>query len=181
MERLERIRKRGRIFKFLFIGLFFITPVITVSTWMLFNNLPEILRAQMVKSYLATPTASLAFDQCVYSSIAGLVLSGFSMAGFYILIKLFSLYEKGIIFSGDNVNCYRKLGYILIAAMVAGIVHNSAMSVILSLHNPPGQRIITVSLSSSDIAILIMGMIVVLISWIMDAGRDLLDEQKYTV
>ena len=55
------------------------------------------------------------------------------------------------------------------------------MSVIFSLHNPPGQRIITLSLSSSDIAIGIIGMIVVLISWIMDAGREIMEEQELTV
>jgi len=34
------------------------------------------------------------------------------------------------------------------------------------------------SLSSSDIVI---GMIVVLISWVIDAGRDIMEKQKFTV
>jgi hypothetical protein len=181
MERLERIKKRGRLFKFLFAGLFLVTPVISVLMWIFYNHLPDLIRVQMMKEYLVTIPVNLAFDQRVYSSLAGLALSGISMAGFYILIQLFSLYEKGIIFSSDNVNCYRKLGYLIIISMVAGIIHNSVMSVIISLHNPPGQRIITLSLSSSDIALGIIGMIVVLISWIMDAGREMSDEQEYIV
>ncbi|HNX24076.1 MAG TPA: DUF2975 domain-containing protein [Spirochaetota bacterium] len=181
MERLERIKKRGRLFKFLFAGLFLITPAISVLMWIFYNNLPDLIRVQMMKEYLVTVPVNLAFDQRVYSSLAGLALSCISMAGFYILIKLFSLYEKGIIFSSDNVNCYRKLGYLIIIFMAAGIIHNSAMSVIISLHNPPGQRIITFSLSSSDFALGIIGMIVVLVSWIMDAGREMSDEQEYIV
>lgn len=181
MVRLERIKKRGKIFKILFIVLFIITPVISVLMWMFYNSLPDLIRIQMMKEYLVTVPVNMAMDQRVLASIAALAVSGISMAGFYILIKLFSLYEKGIIFSRDNVICYRKLGYLIIISMIAGIVQNSAMSVIISLHNLPGQRIITLCLSSSDIALGIIGMIVVLISWIMDAGRELSDEQQYIV
>jgi len=152
-----------------------------VVVWIFYNNIPEIIREQMMKQFFTPAPSSLAFDQRLYSALAGFVVSGITMAGFYVLIRLFMLYEKGIIFSRDNVNCYRKLGYLIIISMVAGIIQNSVMSVIFSLHNPPGQRIITLSLSSSDIAIGIIGMIVVLISWIMDTGRDLMEEQEFTV
>ena len=181
MDRLERIKKQGKRFKYLFIALFIITPVIPAAVWIFYNYLPAVIREQMMKQFFTSAPASLALDQRIYSAIAGLIVSGITMAGFYVLIKLFSLYEKGIIFSSDNVSCYRKLGFLIIISMAAGIIQNSAISVIFSLHNPPGQRIITLSLSSSDIAIGIIGMIVVLISWIMDAGREIMEEQELTV
>ncbi len=181
MERLERIKKRSRFFKLLFIGFIIITPAISVIMWMFYNNLPYLMKIQIMKEYLITSPVNLAVDQRIYSSLAALAVSSILMWGFYVLIKLFSLYEKGVIFSRGNVECYRKLGYIIIISMIAGIIHNSAMSVIISLHNPPGQRVVTLSLSSADIAMCIIGMIVVLISWIMDAGKEMMDEQEYTV
>jgi len=181
MDRLELIKKRGGRFKYLFIFLFIITPVIPLLMWMFYNSLPEILKLQMVRNHLVPGTFILALDQRLLASMAGLALSFISMAGLYYLFRLFSLYEKGIIFSRENVNCYRKLGYIIVISVIAGIVHNSAMSVILSLHNPPGEGIITVSLSSSEIGVGIIGMVVVLISWVMDAGRELSEDQEFTV
>lgn len=181
MDRLERIKIQGKRFKYLFIALFIITPVIPVAVWIFYNNLPGVIRDQMMKQFFTTAPAGLAMDQRIYAALAGLIVSGITMAGFYVLIKLFDLYEKGIIFSSNNVSCYRKLGYLIIISMAAGIIQNSVMSVIFSLHNPPGQRIITLSLSSSDKAMGIIGMIVVLISWIMDAGREIMEEQELTV
>lgn len=181
MERLELIKKRGRFFKYMFIVLFVLTPAIPVVMWMNYNNLPEIIRLQMVKEHPVPWVFTLSLNQRMLASLAGIIVSLISMAGFYYLIKLFSMYEKGVIFSEDNVNCYRKLGYLIFCSMFADILHSSAMSVILSLHNPPGQRILTVSLSSSEIAIGVIGMIVVLISRVMDAGRELKEEQELTV
>ncbi len=181
MNRLDLIKKRGMIFKYLFIFFFVLTPVLPVVMWMLYNNMPDVIRLQMVKEHLVPGILILTMKQRILASSAGLAVSLISMAGFYYLIKLFSLYERGIIFTEDNVNCYRKLGYLIVCSMIAGILHNSAMSVILSLQNPPGQRIITVSLSSSEIALAIIGMIVILISRVMDAGRELKEEQELTV
>lgn len=181
MERIQMIKKRGRIFKYVFIVMFASAPVLPVLSWMFYNDLPEAMRLQMAGNFPVAGTFCLALNQRILASAAGFLVSLITMAGLFYLIRLFSLYEKGIIFSSANVEYYRKLGYIIIISMFAGIIHNSAMSVILSLQNPPGNRIITLSLSSSEIAIGIIGMIVVLISWIMDAGREMKEEQEYTV
>lgn len=181
MKRIGRIKKRSRFFKHLFVVLIIITPVISVTTWMFYNDLPCLVRMQIMKEYFVTAPVNLEFDQRIYSSLAGLAVSFILMWGFHVLVNLFSLYEKGIIFSSENVECYRRLGYLIIISMAAGIVHNSVMSVIISLHNPPGQRVITLALSSADIAMSIIGMMVVLISWIMDAGKEMMEEQEYIV
>lgn len=183
MGRLGKIKKLGSLFRFIFSCLFVVTPVITFAVWFFFNDLPRVMRVQMMKEYMVTslPDLYLYLDQRIYAALAGLTVSLISMAAFYVLIKLFSLYSRGIIFSSENVDCYRKLGYLIIIIMPAGILHTSVMSVIISLHNPPGQRVITLSISILDIAIVIIGVLVVMISWIMDAGRDLQDEHEFTV
>jgi hypothetical protein len=103
------------------------------------------------------------------------------MAGLLYLVRLFGLYARGMIFTSGNVACYRKLGHVILWSMAASIVHSSLMTVVLTLDNPPGQRMISFGISSSEIARLLIGMTVLLVSWIMEVGREIQEEQQLTV
>jgi hypothetical protein len=79
------------------------------------------------------------------------------------------------------VQCYRRLGYILIAEAIANPIHGALLSIALTLHNLPGQRMLSIGLSSRDLTGAIMGGIVLVISWVMDEGRKLEEEQTLTI
>ena len=51
----------------------------------------------------------------------------------------------------------------------------------LTMHNPPGHHIVRVGLSSDNIIVLLIGIVVVLIAWVMEEGRKLQEEQRLTV
>jgi len=94
------------------------------------------------------------------------------------LRRLFSLYENGIIFSKDNVGCFLGMGWALIVLVVAETVSTSILSVVLTFANPPGQRMLTVGFSSGDFTTLCSGLAVLLVSWAMDEGRRIKEEQE---
>ena len=107
--------------------------------------------------------------------------TGVIMLGAYYLRRLFLLYEQGQIFLLANVRCFKKLSWVLIWSFAVDIISRSLLSVVLSLPNPPGQRVVTVELSSSDLTVLLVGGILAVISWVMEEGRNLQEEQDLTV
>ena len=62
-----------------------------------------------------------------------------------------------------------------------GIIHRSLLSVALTLHNPPGQRIFTLDIGSPDLTALLLGNILAVIAWVMEEGRKLQEDQDFTV
>ena len=80
------------------------------------------------------------------------------------LLRLFWLYGKGILFSAKNVNCIRFLGYYLIIDWFI----NYQMQGLLS----------DMDLSTTPI---FGGLFIIFFAWIMDEGRKIQEEQELTV
>ena len=95
--------------------------------------------------------------------------------------ELFALYEHGIIFSNENVRCFRRLGYTLVVWFFAKLLFIPLISVVLTYNNPSGERMIAVGIGSYDLSTLITGAIVVTISWVMGEASKLQDLQDHTV
>ena len=110
--------------------------------------------------------------------IVSLLPNAVIIYGIVKLRRLFSLYEKGMIFSKDNVGCFRGMGWALIVLVVAGTVSSTLLSVVLTFANPPGQRMFTVGIGSGDFTTLVLGLAVLLVSWAMDEGRRIAEEQE---
>jgi hypothetical protein len=181
MDKLLRIQKASRRFRIFFTVIMVITPFIPVAILMFSNELPEPIRTQIFREVLVPFSAELSMTQRLLASTVSLIPSAVFVLGLYYLIRLFRLYEKGIIFMTENVTYYKKLGYILIISMFADIIRNSLMSMVLTLHNPPGQRMISLGYSSDDLTKLVMGLLIIVISWIMDIGKEIQEDQTYTI
>ena len=97
------------------------------------------------------------------------------------LESLFSLYEQGLIFTESNVKCFRSLGRGLIVWVGCDVVRNSLLSIVLTLDNPPGHRVVTVGLGSADFTAVFVGIVVLIISWVMDEGRKIQEDQALIV
>jgi hypothetical protein len=70
------------------------------------------------------------------------------------------------------------MGWALIVLVVAETLSESLLSIVLTVANPPGQRMLTVGFSSRDFTTLVLGIAVLLISWAMDEGRRIAEEQE---
>ena len=95
------------------------------------------------------------------------------------LSRLFAQYAKGEIFTSAAVSHIRKVGYTLLALPVIGLL-NSIFAVVMATTLPGGN-----GFDATHIAFPMTGLfaaiIVLLISWIMDVGRALREENELTI
>jgi len=178
MQNRERIQQASKRLHTLLLIIFWIMPVITAVVWLFMNRLPETMYRNMLPYFVSVP---LPLSARLMGFVVVMIPTGVAMFGLYYLMRLFQLYEQGQIFRLDNVRCFKKLSRVLIWWFVAGIVHKSLLSVALTLHNPPGQRMITLELGSPDLTALLVGGILAVIAWVMEEGRKLQEDQDLTV
>ncbi len=172
----HNIQQISRRFRQLFLIIAIALPLLTLFYWVLFNYLPQGLRPLQPYVIGALPwtTASLAL-------LASLLPLSVVVFGLVTLVQLFRLYENAIYFSHETVTLFRRLGITLMLWVVASPLHSSLLSIAVTFNNPPGERMLVMTLDFGDLAMLLIGTIVILISWIMEEGRKLEEEQAYTV
>lgn len=97
------------------------------------------------------------------------------------LRRLFILYERGEFFKKENVARYRGLSRLAFWGILADIVHKSAVTLALTVNNPPGQRWLTVGFSGGHIKLMLIAIILMIIARVMNEGRKIYDENQLTV
>ncbi len=180
MNNLLKIKKISKIFYRLISALLVVIPLYYLTYWAFINNLPEtlvsknIVSAPLVQNHLSTK-----------SQLIGFVVSLFPLSaliyGLKNIRKLFSFYREGVIFSFEHVSIFKKTSKALILWVFLSILYESAKSVLFSIGNPPGQRVISIGFGSPEITTLVVAGIVFVIAWVMDEGRILAEEQRLTV
>jgi Protein of unknown function (DUF2975) len=174
---LSHIQQVSDKFRLLFNVLIFSIPVLILTYWLFFNDLPIGFKSELpVAASLPLPLSTLCLGILVSFIPACVVIFGIAT-----LKELFTLYENAIFFSTKNVKCFRRLGYILISWTFANMMFTTLISLVISFNNPAGQRMISFGFDVADIANLIIGAVVVVVSWVMNEASKLEDEQAYTV
>lgn len=95
------------------------------------------------------------------------------------LAKLFAQYAKGEIFTSAAVARIRKVGYTLLALPVISLL-NSLFALVMTTTLPGGNGFDSAHLAFPMTG-LFTGSMVLLISWIMDVGRALREENELTI
>jgi len=178
---MSKINKVSLVFNFLFKALIILYPAIIISMWFgllsippgyfSFSNLPI-----LVDFNLLLP--SIRLEACAVQMMSAIIV----MLEFYYLCKLFKLYANNIIFSLQNMILIRKIGYTLVAQVLVSVIAvQPLLSFTLTKNAIPGQGFIQTGVGGDEISNLLIGCIVILISWIMAEGRKLADEQALTI
>ncbi len=180
MNNLLKIKKFSKIFHLLISLMLVATPLYYIIYWAFINSFPETL---ITANAASTPL--LLNPLSIKLQIIGFVTSLLPLLalayGLLNLQRLFAFYKEGVIFSFEHVSLFKKTSKALLLWVFLSIVYESAKSIIFSMGNPPGQRVISVGFSSPEITILMVAGIVFVIAWIMDEGRILTEEQNLTV
>lgn len=92
------------------------------------------------------------------------VQQGITFFAGFMLLRLFWLYSKGIIFSKKNTTCIRVQGYCLV------IITFIDLEMQHFIHD-----------SSVNLTPIFYGLLIIFIAWIMDEGRKIQEEQELTV
>jgi hypothetical protein len=159
--RFSRIKKLSHFLKILFWVYFVILGlVLTVGHIKISNQAGE----QAFSSLRAIPTELKIYEALRYSLYLLAVI---------VFYRLLNLYEKGIIFSAENVSHIRRLGEL---AVFYGVI-TACRSVFVSHQIEFPTMPVNILLSPW----LIVGCLTIIIAWVMDEGRKIQEEQALTV
>ncbi|XPS84934.1 conserved uncharacterized protein, DUF2975 [Desulfosarcina variabilis str. Montpellier] len=178
MQNRERIQRASRRLRMILNSVFWAMPVVNALVWIFMNHFPDYLTSEMLPYCARIPLPASAR---LMGFAAVMIPTGVAMTGAFYLMRLFKLYEQGEIFKLNNVHCYKKLSRVLIWWFIAGILCRSLLTTALTLHHPPGQRMISFGLTSTDLTTLLVGLILMVIAWVMEEGRKLQEDQDLTV
>jgi hypothetical protein len=178
MHNRERIQRTSGTMRRLLLVLICIMPAVNALVWVFINDFPEAMHRNILPYFVTVP---LPVSAQAMGFVVCMIPTGIAMLGAYHLMRLFGLYEQGLIFRSANVRCFKSLSRVLIWWFAGGMVERTLMGIALTLHNPPGHRILTISLGSPDLTALLLGIILAIIAWVMEEGRKLQEDQDFTV
>ena len=178
MENAQRITKVSRKFRIACTGLIFCLPALNGLFWTFFNHVYP--KMHMIPLPVRVDHEVSAFCRFL-AFFADMIPLLATVYGLLKLRDLFLLYENGSFFTERNVACFRSLGKTLLVWVGCDIVRYSLLSVILTLGNPPGQRLLTIGLNSGEFSGVFVGMVVLIVSWVMDEARKLEEDRALIV
>ena len=180
MDNLSKIKNFSRSFHLLISFLMVMIPLYYVLYWIFINYLPEKLITVNIHPTPLIPNKLPVKLQIIGFFASLLPLSALTY-GLVNIKKLFSFYKEGIIFSFEHVSIFKNTANALVLWVVFSMIYESAKSVLFSVGNPPGSRVVEVGFSSAEITTLLVGGIVFVIARVMDEGRILTEENRLTV
>ncbi len=175
-QSITQIQRTSKKFRLLFAGLTIVVPLLNLVYWLSFNHLPK----ELLTGLPVTPNQDLPPLFLILALLVSMIPICVAMYGFRLLTNLFLLYENGHVFTSENVHLFRKLGYMVIAWVIASFLFTGLISLVVT-HGLSHLPTLALEISLSDLLGIVMGAIVVLISKVMDEGRRLEDQQMYTV
>jgi hypothetical protein len=98
-----------------------------------------------------------------------------------LLIRLFGRYARGDIFTEETVGGIRHIGYVLLLGQALSPVYQALLTLVLTLPNPPGDRLVSIGLGSSNVSAVLTGLMIIVVAWIMDEGRRLQEDQALVI
>ncbi len=176
MEEMERIRKASRRLGMVFKLAVPLTPCIVALFWLLVEH--NRLMQQQLPVVLDPNLPGMAkVWGFVVSMVPGAVLM-------YILVqlsRLFRHYEQGHFFTRANVAIFHRLGWSVLAWAAGDFLHITGLGIVLTLHRPAGQRLLVVNITSDQVLVVLIGLVVLTISWVMDEARKIEEEQALII
>lgn len=109
---------------------------------------------------------------------AGLPTVLVGLALLWQLWALFGEYLRGAVFSPRALACLRRFGALLVALAIVQPLAQALMSVAISWDNPPGRRVLLVTVSSSDYALVIGALVFVAIARVMTEAARVAEENE---
>ena len=102
--------------------------------------------------------------------------------GLILLRSIFVNYRSGHIFTIANAKLYKYLGSLFFIDAFISTPISGALSVLsVTIHNPPGQRLLSLSFSTTNLETLFCGIMIIIISWVMLEASKLEEDQRLVV
>ena len=96
--------------------------------------------------------------------------------GLWRLWQLFSLYIRGEFFSLANILCLLGFARALFISVLLVPLATALLGLVLTWHNPPGQRALILHFGSGQLGLLFIAAVLLVIAWIMREARELAED-----
>lgn len=123
----------------------------------------------------------LPWDTRVLGLAAAMIPTGTGMLATWWLVCLFGCFARGEIFTQSTVRYISRTGWTMVASVAVVPLYQVLLTWALTMHNQPGKRLLILSLQSDDLERLITAAIIILVSWIMEEGRKLRENDDLTI
>lgn len=178
---MNKIKRTSTFFKLLFLLAFIALLLINVIGWISAPEPIVLLEGGIRLSVIPELYASahghnsailhaLSISEKALGFLVSLIPVSIKLFILYSLIRLFTLYEHGKIFTHGHVRHLRHIGYGLLLGQLLTPVYQGLMGLVLTWRNPPGERLVSMSLDQSNLGFMFMGFIFIFVSWIMAEG-----------
>jgi hypothetical protein len=179
---MNKIKRVSRRFRILFQILFYFTPVAVLWFWLSLHGPIDLFSKLGIGAALFMHPVTINGITRILGIIVTMLPAGILMYALAQLIKLFKHYEHGEIFTIDNANRYRKLGYTLFAWVIGGLIYDALISLVMTFQNSgAGQKVVAIGVNGIDIVVIITGGLILLIAWVMKEAQKISEEQSLTI
>jgi hypothetical protein len=181
---MNKIQRTSRIFRVFFLILIILLPILSALYWFFNNGLIMNMIFGWVERYGGSIQSTNELKPhirffCFLISFIPIVVQIFVLR---YGMKLCRLYENLKIFTMENVQYYKKIGYtLLIGKLLLHPIFETLITLTLSYYNTPGERYIAISLDVFDFTVIFLAVMFIFMSWVMGEGVKLEEDKKYTV
>lgn len=188
---MEKIQKLSCTLKKIFQILAIASPILICLQWLLIDWQPlkGLVQKGIILKPIATPDGPVNLGNIDLSittkilALLGDLLTAFPyIFGYILLHKLFSNYQKGRIFISGNIAIYKKLGKLsFIYGILCLPLSETIMVLVATSVNLPGHRCLQIGFGTPSLEAILCGLLVIVISWVMQEGQALQEENQLTV
>lgn len=184
LTRLKRIHTVSNLFRgfCIFILVIFIF-FIFVSFYSIWSGSPVVHTNVYVKGMGIQHANDLSASGKLFLTLAMLLASGLALKGFYHLQKLFFYYAKGKIFTTEANGQIKNFGITvclwpfcnILCILLRNIAVYLTYEIPIRMTNTPPDKSVSIFIP------LILGAAIIYISWVMEMGRELREDQELTI
>ena len=188
---MKHIQKVSSYLIWIFNALLLTIPLLLLAQFTLIQWAPmkNLIEKGFILKPIETPEGLVNFINLTFTPLSwsiGFVGAVLGLTPFFfgllILKRLFQNYRKGHIFSSENVQKYKYLGWLcFLDGLLIKPISDMLIILMATLSNPPGHRYISLNFGTPNLEVLFWGMLVIVISWIMAEGYKLQKDQDLTI
>ncbi len=175
MDNVSKIRRVSRWMVIACNVILILLPACILWIWIDFDRFaPLLVRTQG----LPLQPENIGPINLILGFIVSMVSASVILYGVVRLRRLFLRFQQGDLFNEPNAQHLLVFAKMLFISVLVSPVAGALLSILLTMNNPPGQRAITLSIGSNEIAVLFLSGIFIAVAWIMREGYRLAAENK---
>lgn len=186
-ERMNKIKKLSRLVRY-YLGLHVVVGIVAhfvahvhEFTWTIANKTGAYFKTLYELNQKTVDIFTLPTWQRMLVSLASFPSILLEALGFYSLMCLLRYYERDIYFNGETARLFKRVGIFMGFAELAKVLERLPVSFSLSFMNPPGERMISLSLSNHNVTAIMLSLTIVLVGWVMERGATLQQDVDGTI